>query len=184
MVGALGPAGRGAKPSLRRTAMIYTFGLAVGALIIALILASAGSAMRAAGLEFAGEVLLMVAVGAVVLQVLTGRSLGPRRQVPEHWRRTLEMDVLAAAYGLLLGAGALTRVTLSVFWVFVVLTLFVSPWAAVTSWLIFALVKGLGFAIARNRRRGVERLPSPHWQALFVRASLAPSVFAVLVVMF
>jgi hypothetical protein len=164
------------------TATIYTLGLSAGALVVALVLVTAGVAMRAARVELVGEALLFIALATVLFQAFSGKVIAVGWQVPEYWRRTLDMEALAAAYGIILGLGVFTRVSLSAFWVFVVLTFFVQPWAGVVAWTVFALVRGIGFGVASFRHRGVATPPAKVRQAAFVTASVAVSLVATSVV--
>lgn len=86
---------------------VATFGL----------LAVAGQAVRAAG---AGGLLVAAAAIAVVgaLGELRGAAIAPqiRRQVPEHWRRSLPLPVAAGLYGVLLGLGFTTFVLTFAVW--------------------------------------------------------------------
>jgi hypothetical protein len=86
---------------------VATFGL----------LAAAGEAVRAAG---AGGLLVAAAAIAVAgaLGELRGAAIAPqiRRQVPEHWRRSLPLPVAAGLYGVLLGLGFTTFVLTFAVW--------------------------------------------------------------------
>jgi len=86
---------------------VATFGL----------LAAAGQAVRSAG---AGGLLVAAAAIAVVgaLGELRGAAISPqiRRQVPEHWRRSLPLPVAAGLYGVLLGLGFTTFVLTFAVW--------------------------------------------------------------------
>jgi len=151
MVGSLGPVVDGAKPAARRVAMIHGVGLVVGAILMAFALSVIGASLTAVGLGFATNVLVTAALLAAFLQVFGLPPVQSRWQVPERWRRLIEIDVLAAVYGLLLGFGVLTAVVVSAFWVFVALSLVVSPTTALAGWLVYALTRSAGFwAIART----------------------------------
>jgi hypothetical protein len=92
---------------------VATFGL----------LAAAGHGVRAAG---AGGLLTAAAGIAVAgaLGELRGAAIAPqiRRQVPEHWRRTLPLPVAAGLYGLLLGIGFTTFVLTFAVWALAAVT--------------------------------------------------------------
>jgi hypothetical protein len=92
---------------------VATFGL----------LATAGLAVRDAG---AGALLVAAAAIAVAGAVgeLRGAVIAPqiRRQVPEHWRRTLPLPLAAALYGVLLGVGFTTFVLTFAVWALAAVT--------------------------------------------------------------
>jgi hypothetical protein len=111
---------------------LATFGLA----------AAAGHAVRALGVDLL--VAAPVVAVAAALAEARGAAIAPqiRRQVPEHWRRTLPLPLAAGLYGVLLGLGFTTFV----------LTYAVAALAAV----IFALgqpalgvVVGIAFGVGR-----------------------------------
>ncbi len=112
---------------------VATFGL----------LATAGQALRAAG---AGGLLVAAAAIAVVgaLGELRGAAIAPqiRRQVPEHWRRTLPLPVAAALYGVLLGLGFTTFVLTFAVWALGAVTFAVGRPEV-------GLIVGIGFGAAR-----------------------------------
>jgi hypothetical protein len=105
---------------------VATFGL----------LAAAGQAVRSAGaggplvgatatvqsLRSAGAGGLLVAAAAIAvagaLGELRGAAISPqiRRQVPEHWRRSLPLPVAAGLYGVMLGLGFTTFVLTFAVW--------------------------------------------------------------------
>ena len=107
MVTTLGsPGGRGT--TLAACAAFVPGALAGGVLTF-------GSLAALGALLGGGQAALIVGAalaGAAALAEATGRRIVPqiRRQVPEHWRRTLPLPVAAAAYGVLLGLGFTTFV--------------------------------------------------------------------------
>ena len=107
MVGSMGPAvsgvGRGSK-----VAAIHLTALVAGALGTALVLTLLGAVLRAAKLGWLPVALVGIAVLLGVLQVAGVPAVQSRWQVPEQWRRLMDVDALAAFYGLLLGVGGLT----------------------------------------------------------------------------
>jgi hypothetical protein len=157
MVGSMGPAvsgvGRGSK-----VAAIHLAALVVGALGTALVLALLGAALRAAKLGWLPVALVGISVLLGVLQVAGVPAVQSRWQVPERWRRLMDVDVLAAFYGLLLGVGGLTAVVVSAFWIFAALSLVVDPRIVVLGWVSYAVVRGVGFWIL-GRGRGPELYP-------------------------
>jgi hypothetical protein len=157
MVGSMGPAvsgvGRG-----RKVAAIHLAALVAGALGTALVLALLGAVLRAAKLGWLPVALLGVSVLLGVLQVAGFPAVQSRWQVPEQWRRLMDVDVLAAFYGLLLGVGGLTAVVVSAFWIFAALSLVVDPRIVVLGWVSYAVVRGVGFWIL-SRGKGAELYP-------------------------
>lgn len=158
MVGALGPVVHGAERTRRMTIGAYATGLALGSTLLALLLTLAGEAFRAAGLR--PIVLALVALAATVsaMQVLGVGPLQSRWQVPERWRRQMDVEILALLYGFLLGLGVFTAVVVSAFWVLVALTLLAPPALAVSGWLAYALVRTVGFVVVAKLPDGSEAL--------------------------
>jgi hypothetical protein len=91
---------------------VATFGLA----------ATAGHAVRALGVDLL--VLAPVIAVAAALGEARGAAIAPqiRRQVPEHWRRTLPLPLAAALYGGLLGLGFTTFVLTFAVWALAAVT--------------------------------------------------------------
>jgi hypothetical protein len=92
---------------------VATFGL----------LATAGHAIRAAG----ADGLLVAAAGIALvgaLGELRGAAIAPqiRRQVPEHWRRTMPLPLASGLYGVLLGVGFTTFVLTFAVWALAAVT--------------------------------------------------------------
>jgi hypothetical protein len=158
MVGALGPVVHGAKRTRRRTIGAYGTGLVLGSLVLALVLGLAGQALRGAGLRPVAIVLVAAALTLSCLQLLGLRPLQSRWQVPERWRRQIDIEILGLLYGFLLGLGIFTAVVVSVFWVLVVLTLLVQPVVAVAGWLLYAFVRLAGFVVVAKLPEGTETL--------------------------
>ena len=65
-----------------------------------------------------------------------------RRQVPEHWRRTLPLPLATAGYGVLLGLGFVTFVLTLAFWALAAIALAVGD-------LRLGVAMGLGFGLGR-----------------------------------
>ena len=141
MVGSMGPAvsgvGRGSK-----VAAIHLTALVAGALGTALVLTLLGAVLRAAKLGWLPVALVGIAVLLGVLQVAGVPAVQSRWQVPEQWRRLMDVDALAAFYGLLLGVGGLTA----------------DPRVVVLGWVSYAVVRGVGFWIL-GRGKGAELYP-------------------------
>ena len=170
MVGSLGHAVRGAeKRKARSVALLHTTGLVIGATLIALALATVGAGLRGAGLT---DLLMAFAVASLLIVVaqLAGMRLPESRwQVPEVWRRQIDTSALAFIYGALLGLGIFTAVVVAAFWVFLVLTLLVSPIIAVVGWVLYALARSLGFIVV-TARSTPERIFLSHAQRRFLLA--------------
>lgn len=151
MLGALGPAVRGV--ALPRQTVAISFGAATlaGSLLAGTVLATVGAVLAAAGL---GVLTVSALVGTSVLafaQVVGQRPVQSRWQVPERWRRQLDVDVLAVFYGFILGFGVFTAVVVSAFWVFAAATLLVPLPVALAGWAMYGLVRVGGFVAAALR---------------------------------
>lgn len=159
MAASLQPAVSGATPrSIRRVTALHGGGLFAGAAVMSLALALTGSLLTAAGLRF----VLFIPVGAALaLAVLQSAGLGipqSRWQVPEYWRRTLDAGMLPVAYGVILGGGVFTAVVVGAFWVFVAVTLLCAAPLALIGWSAYAAGRLIGFRLALQRRRPLERI--------------------------
>jgi hypothetical protein len=95
----------------------FAMGAIAGGVATFGMLAAAGQAVNAVG---ARGLLVTAAALAVVgaLGELRGAAIAPqiRRQVPEHWRRSLPLPVAAGLYGVLLGLGFTTFVLTFAVW--------------------------------------------------------------------
>jgi hypothetical protein len=181
MVGALRPAGRGAARSMRRTTLFHSIGLLVGSLITGLVLASIGDLLRRTDLKGVSGIVLGCSLILVLLQEAGMPPPQSTWQVPEEWRRALDMDVLAGIYGFILGFGVFTSVVLSAFWVFVALSLFAPPLATILGWVTYASVRAIGFAAATRRHRGSPRFLSGAQRRVLLHGSVIVSIAAVFV---
>jgi hypothetical protein len=157
MVGAMGPAVSGVRRS-NGLALTHLVGLLIGSAIMGLVLILLGSSLDAGRLKQISIIVLIGSIVVVVLQLVGLPALQSRWQVPEHWRRLLDMNMLAAFYGFLLGFGAFTAVVASAFWVFLALSLLVSPPVVIGGWLGYAAVRGTGFFVMA-RLEGAEASP-------------------------
>lgn len=149
MAAALRPAVSGATSrSLRRVTLLHGAGLFAGAILMGLMLALVRGAAIALGLH---SVLVIPAAAGLVLAVLQcvggGLPQSPW-QVPDYWRRTLDVDTLPIAYGVLLGLGVFTAVVVGAFWVFVAATLIYAAPLALVGWSAYALGRLIGFRAA------------------------------------
>lgn len=149
MVGAIGPTVSGNRK--RSVSAIFVASLVAGSTTMALVLISVGTGARAVGGETVLTLIVLVACGVTLFQILATRTLQSSWQVPEIWRRHFEIDILAAAYGYILGLGFPTAVVVSAFWIFVALTLAAPAHVALIGWIAYALVRGLGFLASARR---------------------------------
>lgn len=180
MVGSLGPVVHGAGRQFRRIAVLHTLGLMCGALLMCGGLVLLGEGIRELAskpLEFAVVAVPLALSGAQT--VLGMRPFQSQWQVPENWRRLLDFDMLALAYGFLLGLGLFTAVVVSAFWVFVALTLLVAPQLALVGWVVYAAVRGAGLWFLGRRAMGNWRFLTPGGRRMLVTGATAMSVLAV-----
>lgn len=167
MVGAIGPAvsGRRGTRASWHVPVLYTFALLVGGGLMFLAVAGAGNLLMAIGFERVLWVVLLASVGGAILQAVGGPAVQSSWQVPEAWRRHIDLEILVAFYGFLLGIGVVTSVVVSAFWVFVALTAFVGVTAGAIGWTIYSVVRGLGFWIlaARSSPEACPRIAKSRW---------------------
>jgi hypothetical protein len=170
MVGALGPAVRGVDTMTgRRVLRLHVGSLVLGAWLAALVSASLGTVVLHTHVERAIIALGILGVLGTVAQLLGARPLQARWQVPERWRRQLDIAALAIAYGLLLGMGVMTAVTVTCFWTFVALGLVVGSIPAMLGWSAYGLARGAAFVAGLRTTNNVESLP----RAIFTRRALS-----------
>ena len=120
--------------------------------------ALAGGVVTFGAVAVAGELARKVAGGGAMLAVaaalalaaalaeLRGLSIAPqiRRQVPEHWRRTLPLPIAAALYGVLLGLAFTTFVLTFAVWALAAVTFAVgSPEVGIAVGLAFGAGRAL-----------------------------------------
>ena len=125
---------------------------AASALSLGLVLSSAATlaAISTAGRLLPSNHIVLVAIAAVCLAAaagdLAGRRVRPqiRLQVPERWRRTMQLPVASLLYGLLLGTGFSSAVPAFALWG---LLLVVAALGSVTGALVVGVVLGLGRAL-------------------------------------
>lgn len=145
MVGAMGAAvSSGSSRTRRRVTGLHVSGLLLGALFFCSLLALIGS-VGPGSVVAAGVVIVSLAL--VVWQLAGHKPLQSHWQVPEHWRHSLDLDVLSVSYGFLLGFGVFTAVVTSAFWVFVGLTALVPAPLAYIGWTVYAVTRGGGFVL-------------------------------------
>lgn len=159
--------------------VIHGTALILGSLISALILVALGFVLRGAELSELAAALVILTLIAALLQVVGGRPMQSRWQVPEHWRRGLDMDILAAAYGLLLGFGFFTAVVVSGFWLFASLSLVLEPVTVLLGWTAYAVTRGVAFAFGVSTLKDRERFLVPRELRMLATMVGVVGVFAV-----
>ena len=140
---------------IRRVTAFHTGGLLLGGMTSGLVLATLGAAVRTLRVGIVVDVVVGLTLILAGGQILGLRLPQSKWQVPEYWRRFFDVDVLPLAYGGLLGLGILTAVVVGAFWVFVALTLAVSPGIALAGWCAYALGRAGGFRAALAMRADV-----------------------------
>lgn len=151
MVGALGPAVRGAdRGQARQVVVVHASGLITGSMLTALTLIALGTALPQSHLALLLPAALLLLVAA---QILGHGPPQSRWQVPEAWRRGMDVSMLAASYGFILGMGVFTAVVLSAFWVFVALSIAAAPTAGALGWLAYGVARAAAFVLAARQRR-------------------------------
>lgn len=121
----------------------FTVGAIVGGVVTFGGLALIGALLEGAAGGAAVFVAVVVAAAAAVAEGL-GWRIAPqiRRQVPEHWRRTMPLPLAAGLYGILLGLGFTTFVLTFAVWALAGISIALgSP--------VLGLMVGLGFGIGR-----------------------------------
>lgn len=112
MIETIGPVGHtGGRATTLAACLTFTLGALAGGVATFASLALIGELVHGGG-ERVGYVLgAGLALGAAVLEA-RGAAIVPqvRRQLPEHWRRSMAMPFAAALYGVLLGLGFTTFV--------------------------------------------------------------------------
>jgi hypothetical protein len=152
----LGPVGYGA--GRNRVTLIHNVSVVLGSVVMACVLASFGRALVG---NSAIQPLLALAVCLSIAQALAGRwAIQSRWQVPEIWRRTMDPRAMAVGFGVILGFGVFTAVVSNAFWAFLLLSVMVTPAAALTGWLVYSLARSV--ALSMSRERGDEFRP-PTW---------------------
>lgn len=149
-MGTLGPSVDAAESRLK-ISLIFGITLMLGSSVAVFVTLLAGVAIRAG--EASSVVFPLVAGLSLpaMLQPLGLRPIQRRWQVPYRWHLMLDLRTLTAFYGLLLGPGALTAVVVSGYWVFLGASVFMPPLALVTGWLMFSLVRAVGFWLGASR---------------------------------
>jgi hypothetical protein len=100
----------------------FALGALAGGVVTFGLVATAGHALRTLGADLL--VVAPVIAVAAALGEARGAAIAPqiRRQVPEHWRRTLPLPVAAGLYGVLLGLGFTTFVLTFAVWALAAVT--------------------------------------------------------------
>jgi hypothetical protein len=110
MIETIGPVGhRGGRATTISACVTFTLGALAGGVATFAMLSALGSLLGGGDVAYIGAA-AVAAIAAVA--ELRGAPILPqvRRQLPEHWRRTLPMPLAAAGYGALLGLGFTTFV--------------------------------------------------------------------------
>jgi hypothetical protein len=107
----------GPQRRVRTSCVTFTFGALAGGAATFALLALIGAIALPLGRTPAALVVAGAAVAGAVAEAL-GLPIRPqiRRQLPEHWRRTLPLPVAALLYGVLLGSGFATFVYTLALW--------------------------------------------------------------------
>ncbi|WP_217914163.1 hypothetical protein [Miltoncostaea marina] len=153
MVDSLADEPRRARAALARLA--FAAGALTGGAVTFGGLALAGAALRGedAALAAAAGV---AALAAVVEAAGVGVVPRIRRQVPEHWRRTMPLAVAAALYGGLLGLGFTTFVMTWAVWALAAVCLLLgSPLAGLVVGMAFGAGRAAPVALMSARRDGL-----------------------------
>ena len=112
MIETLGPGGHtGGRRTTLAACATFLPGAVAGGVVTFCALALLGGLVHGVGGRVAYIAAAAIAVAAAIAE-LRGAPIAPqlRRQLPEHWRRTMPMPVAAALYGVLLGLGFTTFV--------------------------------------------------------------------------
>ena len=145
MVGSLGHAVRASNDQSREVVVAHLVGLLMGSLLTASGLILVGGLLAELPQPFQFAAAILPALLVVGLQLTTGRVMQSTWQVPERWRFELDVDLLAFAYGLLLGMGLPTAVVVATFWLFVSLSTLTTPSIVFLAWTAYAIARFAGF---------------------------------------
>jgi hypothetical protein len=152
MVGSLGPAVGGVTREVRWVQSLHVVGLMVGALFSGAVLVLLGGGVRLAG---GWRVAIVVAIACLLctgFELVGGPVLQSPWQVPESWRHAVDVYVLGAVYGAILGVGVATRVGPAPFWGFASLSLAMPPALVIAGWAAYGGGRSAGFLAACHRR--------------------------------
>jgi hypothetical protein len=107
----------GPQRRVRTSCVTFTFGALAGGAATFALLALVGAVALPLGRTTAALVVAGAAVAGALAELL-GAPIRPqiRRQLPEHWRRTLPLPAAALLYGILLGSGFATFVYTIALW--------------------------------------------------------------------
>jgi hypothetical protein len=154
----------------------FAAGALAGGVVTFGVVALAGAVVRRVA---AGDVMLAAAAALAVAAAaaeLRGLSIAPqiRRQVPEHWRRTLPLPLAAALYGVLLGLAFTTFVLTFAVWALAGVTFAVGrPELGVAVGLAFGFGRALPIVTTAplvHRRIGVRLLAAMAERPALLRA--------------
>jgi hypothetical protein len=145
MAQTFGPAVSGA--SRRQAMRLHVTGLLLGSGTMAAAVTLVGTSLPLIdhrAIRVVAAVLGVLAAGWAAKMVFRVGLRYPRAtwQVPEEWRHKLPIGTAAAAYGFLLGLGALTDVVLPAFWLLVGLTIVAGKVSvALAAWTVYGFMR-------------------------------------------
>lgn len=171
MVTSLGPAVRSADREPKSIALVFAAGAALGASLVGLAIAALGVMLQSLDAELPTTVVVVSGLAIATAQVAGLRVPQSSWQVPEPWRRLLDLDVLALFYGLILGVGFLTSVVVAAFWAFLAVTLAASPAVAIVAWLAYGSTRGLSTVLFIHRASPPRPISPREHRALAVAAT-------------
>lgn len=150
MIETIGPVGHtGGRPTTLAACLTFTLGALAGGAATFGALAALGSLVHGADDALAYALAALLAAAAALAE-LRGLAILPqvRRQLPEHWRRTMPMPLAAGLYGILLGLGFTTFVlTFGVFALAGIVLAVGEPAVGVAVGLAFGIGRALPIAI-------------------------------------
>jgi hypothetical protein len=112
MIETIGPVGHtGGRATTASACVTFTIGAVTGGVVTFGVLSTVGALVHGADDRIAYGLGAVIALAAALAE-LRGTSIAPqlRRQLPEHWRRAMPMQLAAGLYGALLGLGFTTFV--------------------------------------------------------------------------
>ena len=150
MVETIGPTGHtGGRRTTLAACAAFVPGALMGAVATFGTLGVAGGFLHGAGARGAYLAAAAIALAAAALEARGTRIIPQvRRQLPEHWRRSMPMPVAAALYGVLLGLGFTTFVLTFGVWALAGISLALGdPWLGVLVGLAFGCGRALPIVV-------------------------------------
>ncbi len=135
MAAAMGSAGRRATRVQSKVCAWHYAGLLAGSMTMASIVAAAAAVTPQSTALYLGAACVPLAL----LEAVGARPPQSRWQVPEYWRRSMDPDISAAAYGFILGFGVFTAVMTLGFWAFLLLALTQPALAIFAAWACYVV---------------------------------------------